>query len=54
MVRPKSRSPRDSFANLQLTAEEPKEIATTARSSNLKSISDYMQHLHKLHVSASI
>jgi len=50
MVRPKSKSPRDSFANVRLTAEERKEIEATARSLNLKSISEYVRHLHKLHI----
>lgn len=53
MVRPKSKSPRDSFAHVRLAAEERKEIDATARSLNLKSISEYVRHLHKLHVSAS-
>ncbi len=49
MVRPKSKSPRDSFANVRLTAEERMEIEVTARSLNLKSISEYVRHLHKFH-----
>jgi len=50
MVRPKSESPRDSFANVRLTAAERDEIESTARSLNLKSISEYMRYLHKLHI----
>lgn len=50
MVRPKSKSPRDNFANVRLTAEERKEIEATARSLNLRSISEYVRHLHKLHI----
>lgn len=52
MVRPKSKSPRDSFANVRLTAEERKEIVATARSLSLKSIGEYLVHIRKLHVSA--
>ena len=50
MVRPKSEAPRDSFANVRLTAEEREEIEATARSLNVKSISEYMRYLHKLNV----
>lgn len=50
MARPKSEMPRDSFANVRLTMEERGEIEATARSLNLKSISEYVRHLHKLHV----
>ncbi len=49
MARPKSAKPRDSFANVRLTAEEREEIETTARSLGLKSISEYVRHLHTLH-----
>jgi DNA modification methylase len=47
MARPKSAVPRDSFANVRLTAEERKEIEATAHSLGLKSISEYLRHLHK-------
>lgn len=50
MVRPKSAAPRDSFANVRLTANEREEIEKTARSLDLKSISEYMRYLHKRHV----
>jgi len=50
MARPKSEMPRDSFANVRLTTEERGEIEATAHSLNLKSISEYVRHLHKLHV----
>ena len=50
MARPKSETPRDSFANVRLTTEEREEIESTARSLNLKSISEYMRYLHKLHI----
>lgn len=49
MARPKSPTPRDSFANVRLTSEEREEIETTALTLGLKSISEYVRHLHKLH-----
>lgn len=48
MARPKSATPRDSFANVRLTAEEREDIESTAHSLGLKSISEYVRHLHKL------
>jgi len=47
MARPKSLAPRDSFANVRLTAEEREEIEAAASSLGLKSISEYLRHLHK-------
>ncbi|HQR58839.1 MAG TPA: site-specific DNA-methyltransferase [Azonexus sp.] len=47
MARPKSLAPRDSFVNVRLTAEEREEIEAAARSLGLKSISEYLRHLHK-------
>ena len=49
MARPKSPTPRDSFANVRLTTEEREEIENTALALGLKSISEYVRHLHKLH-----
>lgn len=49
MARPKSPTPRDSFANVRLTSEEREDIEATARALGLKSISEYLRHLHKLH-----
>ena len=49
MARPKSPTPRDSFANVRLTSEERDDIEATARALGLKSISEYLRHLHKLH-----
>lgn len=49
MARPKSPTPRDSFANVRLTSEEREEIENTALALGLKSISEYVRHLHKLH-----
>lgn len=49
MARPKSPTPRDSFANVRLTSEEREDIETTAMTLGLKSISEYVRHLHKLH-----
>ncbi|MDA8327503.1 MAG: site-specific DNA-methyltransferase [Betaproteobacteria bacterium] len=49
MGRPKSSSPRDSFANVRLTSQEREEIEATARALGLRSISEYLRHLHKLH-----
>jgi site-specific DNA-methyltransferase (cytosine-N4-specific) len=48
MPRPKSATPRDSFANVRLTSEERKNIEATAHSLGLKSISEYVRHLHNL------
>lgn len=48
MARPKSVTPRDSFANVRLTSEERREIEVIARSLGLKSISEYLRYLHKL------
>lgn len=53
MGRPKSPTPRDSFATVRLTSEERKKFETGARNVGLKSISEYLRHLHSLH-SASI
>jgi DNA modification methylase len=50
MARPKSEQPRDSFANVRLTMKERSEIEATARSLNLKSISEYVRHLHKRNI----
>mgnify|MGYP000921062627 FL=1 len=47
MARPKSLAPRDSFVNVRLTAEEREEIEAAASSLGLKSISEYLRHLHK-------
>ena len=49
MARPKSPNPRDSVANVRLTTEEREEIEATARSLGLKSISEYLRHLHQIH-----
>lgn len=51
MARPKSPMPRDSFANVRLTSEEREDIEATALSLGLKSISEYLRHLHQLHSS---
>ena len=48
MARPKSASPRDSFANVRLTSEERVDIEATALALGLKSTSEYLRHLHKL------
>ena len=48
MARPKSESPRDSFAHVRLTADERKAIESTARSLGMKSISEYVRYLHQL------
>lgn len=48
MARPKSPTPRDSFANVRLTSDERAEIEATALSLGLKSISEYVRHLHAL------
>lgn len=53
MARPKSEMPRDSFANVRFTAKEREEIEATVRSLILKSISEYVRHLHKLRVSTT-
>ena len=53
MARPKSETPRDNIANVRSTVEERDEIEATARSLNLRSISEYVRYLHKLHVNAS-
>ncbi len=47
MGRPKSFAPRASFANVRLTGEEREEIETSARALGLRSISEYVRHLHK-------
>lgn len=49
MGRPKIPAPRDSFANVRLTSEEREEIETAAVAIGLKSVSEYLRHLHKLH-----
>ncbi len=49
MARPKSPSPRDSFANVRLTKEEREEMETSANAAGLKSISEYLRYLHRLH-----
>lgn len=49
MARPKSPTPRDNFANVRLTSEERDDIEASARALGLKSISEYLRHLHKLH-----
>ena len=48
MARPKSESPRDSFAHVRLTADERKAIESTARALGMKSISEYVRYLHQL------
>lgn len=53
MARPKSIAPRDSFANVRLTTEEREEIEATARTLGLRSISEYVRHLHKFHASSA-
>ena len=50
MARPKSPTPRDSFASVRLTTEERRAIEHTARELGLKSISEYVRHLHSLHL----
>lgn len=49
MGRPKSPTPRDSFATVRLTSEERQKFETSARALGLKSISEYLRHLHGLH-----
>ena len=48
MARPKSATPRDAFANVRLTADEREEIENAAKSLGLRSISEYLRHLHEL------
>ncbi len=50
MARPKSSVLRDSFANVRLTRKEREDIEATALSLGFKSISEYVRHLHKLHI----
>lgn len=47
MARPKSPTPRDTFVNVRITAEEREVIEATARALGLKSVSEYLRHLHK-------
>lgn len=47
MARPKSPAPRDSVVNVRLTADERDEIEVAARSLGLKSVSEYLRHLHR-------
>ena len=49
MARPKSPAPRDNFANVRLTSDEREDIESTALTLGLKSTSEYLRHLHKLH-----
>ena len=49
MARPKSTAPRDSVANVRLTRLERAEIEATAKALGLRSTSEYLRHLHKLH-----
>lgn len=49
MARPKSNSPRDSFANIRLTGEERGDIEATALDLGFKSTSEYLRFLHKTH-----
>ena len=53
MARPRAESPRDNFANVRLTSGERVEIESTARSMGLKSISEYVRHLHQLNSSSA-
>lgn len=48
MARPKLEAPRDNFASVRLTSEERVDIERTARALGLKSISEYVRHLHVL------
>ena len=48
MARPKLETPRDNFASVRLTSEERVDIETAARALGLKSISEYVRHLHVL------
>lgn len=47
MVRPRSDSPRDNFAHVRLTAEERQHMALAADALGIKSISEYVRHLHR-------
>lgn len=49
MARPKSPTPRDSFANVRLTKEERDNMEASANAAGLKSISEYLRYLHRLH-----
>jgi DNA modification methylase len=53
MARPRAESPRDNFANVRLTSGERVEIESTARSMGLKSISEYVRHLHQLNTASA-
>ena len=46
MSRPKAENPRNSFANVRLTAEERAEMEAAAKRLGLGSISEYLRHLH--------
>jgi len=49
MARPKSLDPRDSVANVRLTATERREMAAAAKAHGLPSVSAYLRYLHRLH-----
>jgi DNA modification methylase len=47
MVRPKSQNPRDAVANVRLTAQERADMEEAAARIGLKSLSEYLRHLHR-------
>ncbi len=46
MARPKAEDPRSTFLNFRLTEQERSEIESRAAQLGMKSVSDYLRHLH--------